>query len=36
MQQDGVAQQRYGTRLTQEFPNSEQARALAASKLNPG
>jgi len=36
MQQDGVSQQRYGARLTQEFPNSEQARALAASKINPG
>jgi type IV pilus assembly protein PilF len=35
-QQDGVAQQRYGARLTQEFPGSDQARALAASKINPG
>jgi type IV pilus assembly protein PilF len=35
-QQDGVSQQRYGARLTQEFPGSEQARALAASKINPG
>ena len=23
-------------RLAQEFPNSDQARALAASKINPG
>jgi type IV pilus assembly protein PilF len=36
VQQDGVAQQRYGARLTQEFPGSDQARALAASKINPG
>ena len=35
-QQDGVSQQRYGARLTQEFPGSDQARALAASKINPG
>ncbi len=36
VQQDTVAQQRYGGRLAQEFPNSDQARALAASKINPG
>jgi type IV pilus assembly protein PilF len=35
-QQDATAQQRYGIRLSQEFPNSEQAHALAASKMNPG
>lgn len=35
-QQDAASQQRYGARLTQEFPNSEQAHALAASKINPG
>jgi type IV pilus assembly protein PilF len=35
-QKDAVAQQRYGGRLSQEFPNSDQAHALAASKLNPG
>jgi type IV pilus assembly protein PilF len=35
-QKDGISQQRYGARLTAEFPNSDQARALAASKLNPG
>jgi type IV pilus assembly protein PilF len=35
-QKDGSAQQRYGARLTQEFPNSDQAQALAASKINPG
>jgi len=36
LQQDAVAQQRYGVRLSQEFPNSDQAHALAASKINPG
>jgi type IV pilus assembly protein PilF len=35
-QNDVVAQQRYAARLAQEFPNSDQARALAASKINPG
>jgi type IV pilus assembly protein PilF len=35
-QKDATAQQRYATRLSQEFPNSEQAHALAASKMNPG
>jgi type IV pilus assembly protein PilF len=35
-QKDATAQQRYGMRLSQEFPNSEQAHALAASKMNPG
>jgi type IV pilus assembly protein PilF len=35
-QDDGVAQQRYGARLKEEFPNSDQARAVAASKLNRG
>jgi type IV pilus assembly protein PilF len=35
-QKDAVAQQRYGARLSQEFPNSDQAHALAASKINPG
>ena len=35
-QNDAGAQQRYGARLGQEFPNSDQAHALAASKLNPG
>jgi Tfp pilus assembly protein PilF len=35
-QKDAPAQQRYGGRLTQEFPNSDQAHALAASKINPG
>ncbi|MFI4868342.1 MAG: type IV pilus biogenesis/stability protein PilW [Steroidobacterales bacterium] len=36
VQKDAVAQQRYGGRLSQEFPNSDQAHALAASKINPG
>jgi type IV pilus assembly protein PilF len=36
VQKDVVAQQRYGGRLSQEFPNSDQAHALAASKINPG
>jgi type IV pilus assembly protein PilF len=35
-QNDATAQQRYGARLAQEFPNSDQAHALAASKINPG
>jgi type IV pilus assembly protein PilF len=35
-QNDAVAQQRYGARLMREFPNSEQAHALAASKITPG
>jgi type IV pilus assembly protein PilF len=35
-QNDSLSQQRYGARLTHEFPNSDQARALAASKVNPG
>jgi type IV pilus assembly protein PilF len=35
-QNDAGAQQRYGGRLMQEFPNSEQAHALAASKITPG
>jgi Tfp pilus assembly protein PilF len=35
-QDDGVAQQRYGARLKEEFPNSEQSHALAASKINRG
>ena len=35
-QNDAVAQQRYAARLAQEFPNSDQAHALAASKINPG
>ena len=35
-QNDVVAQQRYAARLAQEFPNSDQAHALAASKINPG
>jgi type IV pilus assembly protein PilF len=35
-QNDAVAQQRYGARLAQEFPNSDQAHALAASKINRG
>ena len=35
-QKDAAAQQRYGARLMQEFPNSEQAHALAASKFTPG
>lgn len=35
-QNDMTSQQRYGARLTQEFPNSDQAHALAASKINPG
>jgi type IV pilus assembly protein PilF len=35
-QKDTTAQQRYGMRLSQEFPNSEQAHALAASKMNSG
>jgi type IV pilus assembly protein PilF len=35
-QDDGVAQQRYGARLKAEFPNSDQAHAVAASKLNRG
>jgi type IV pilus assembly protein PilF len=35
-QNDAGAQQRYGARLGQEFPDSDQAHALAASKLNPG
>ena len=36
VQKDAIAQQRYGIRLSQEFPNSDQAHALAASKINPG
>jgi type IV pilus assembly protein PilF len=35
-QNDAVAQQRYAARLAQEFPNSDQAHALAASKIHPG
>jgi type IV pilus assembly protein PilF len=35
-QKDGISQQRYAARLAQEFPNSDQAHALAASKINPG
>lgn len=35
-QNDSAAQQRYAARLAQEFPNSDQARALAASRANPG
>jgi type IV pilus assembly protein PilF len=35
-QQDNASQRKYEARLTQEFPNSEQARELAASKINPG
>ena len=35
-QNDAGAQLRYGARLMQEFPNSEQAHALAASKITPG
>ena len=35
-QKDTTAQQRYGMRLSREFPNSEQAHALAASKMNSG
>jgi type IV pilus assembly protein PilF len=35
-QSDGDAQERYGSRLTREFPSSEQAHALAASRIHPG
>jgi type IV pilus assembly protein PilF len=35
-QNDSTAQQRYAARLALEFPNSDQARALAASRANPG
>jgi Tfp pilus assembly protein PilF len=35
-QADTNGQQRYANRLAQEFPNSDQARALAASRVNPG
>jgi type IV pilus assembly protein PilF len=35
-QNDQTAQQKYAARLTQEFPNSEQSRALAESRTNPG
>ena len=35
-QKDSTSQQRYGARLMQEFPGSEQARALAASRITPG
>ena len=35
-QKDATAQQRYASRLSKEFPNSDQAHALAASKIDPG
>jgi type IV pilus assembly protein PilF len=35
-QSDAAAQMRYAGRLAQEFPNSDQAHALAASRVNPG
>jgi type IV pilus assembly protein PilF len=36
VQKDATAQQRYAIRLSKEFPNSDQAHALAASKIDPG
>ena len=36
VQKDATAQQRYAIRLSHEFPNSDQAHALAASKIDPG
>lgn len=36
VQNDEPAQQKYAARLAQEFPNSEQSRALAAARVNPG
>jgi type IV pilus assembly protein PilF len=35
-QHDTEAQQKFAARLAQEFPNSEQSRALTAPKPNPG
>jgi type IV pilus assembly protein PilF len=35
-QSDPAGQQKYAARLAQEFPNSEQSRALAAARTNPG
>jgi type IV pilus assembly protein PilF len=35
-QNDAAGQQKYGARLTKEFPDSDQAHALAASKIKPG
>lgn len=35
-QNDAAGQQRYAARLTQEFPNSDQARAVAQTPNNPG
>lgn len=35
-QNDPQAQQHFAARLAQEFPNSQQARALAAARVNPG
>jgi type IV pilus assembly protein PilF len=35
-QADPAAQQKYASRLTQEFPNSEQSRALFVPQPNPG
>jgi len=35
-QNDAQAQQRYAARLAQEFPNSQQSRALAGTRVNPG
>jgi type IV pilus assembly protein PilF len=36
VQNDQAGQQKYAARLAKEFPNSEQARALAATRVNPG
>jgi type IV pilus assembly protein PilF len=36
VQNDTAGQQKYATRLAKEFPNSEQSRALAATRVNPG
>jgi type IV pilus assembly protein PilF len=35
-QNDTAAQQKYAARLAQEFPDSEQSRALASARVNPG
>ncbi|HWW20365.1 MAG TPA: type IV pilus biogenesis/stability protein PilW [Steroidobacteraceae bacterium] len=35
-QNDPTAQQKYAARLAQEFPNSEQSRALTPTRPNPG
>lgn len=35
-QNDEAGQQKYAARLAKEFPNSEQAQAIAATRVNPG